>query len=361
MENNITERHSEIKKASDQAKTLGIKDRSQIAEAIIDAKGAQKKGILDISEEDATKISSVAQNDIRNEPQDVQERAINKYFEFGQGNKNVTILVDAIHAVIPNQEEIIFLYKQVSNGDNNSLEKRKEIEKEIKKQFVDESTGIIAKTVAENVNASYLIANRSKAFSEANRYWWKREEKSLKSANDESIAPYEYSRRVKAAMFWAIDKVLHGQGNLDSEKKLTKPFYRIAVHGMDNNPDFDFAIAGSRDIASEESIQLFNKLLVSEIYNSDLRVNGLNPSVVIAKKEDQKTKKYSGAASLNHYRKDVSEENFQHPSFGENFQNIQLEISARLRKDDNNREKVISILTNVLKRLNREGANLQQI
>ncbi len=232
MENNITERYSEIKKASNQAKSLGIKDRSQIAEAIIDARGAQRKGILNISEENATKIFSVAQNDIRNEPQDVQERAINKYFEFRQGDKNVAILVDAIHAVIPNQEEVKFLYKQVSGWDNNSLEKRKEIEKEIKKQFVDESTGIIAKTVAENVNASYLIANRSKAFSEANRYWWKREEKSLKSANDESVAPYEYSRRVRAAMFWAIDKVLHGQGNLDSEKKLTKPFYRIAIHGM---------------------------------------------------------------------------------------------------------------------------------
>jgi len=346
------ERYSSIRKAVEKARLLGIKDRSQIAEAVIDSNSAQAKGILNISREEASQIPSIGKKDIRSEPEEVKQRAINKYFEFKEGSKNVPVLIDAIHAVTPGSKEIEFLFSQMNLDDKLSDKEKKKVVLEFKNKFCDEFTADIAQAVAKKTDSALIIAGKSKAFAEANRYWWKREAKNIEVKGSKNpVFPYEYSRRIKAALFWSIDKILHNNGMLDEKGELMRPFFRLSVHGMENNENFDFAIAGSRNIADQEKVEMFANLLRKNIKQVGLNVDGETPKVVIALKEDPKTKKYSGAASLNQYRKESDNAVFQHPSFGRNFQNIQLEISARLRKDELAREKVVDVLAGVVQEL----------
>ena len=116
---------------------------------------------------------------------------------------------------------------------------------------------------------------------------------------------------------------------------------------MKDNGEFDFAVAGAGNAADGGLVSWFNDRLNQEIQEIGLNIDGENPKSVIAERGDPKTALYSGVGSLSNFRKDIK--GSQHPSFGENFNTIQLEISKRLRVNKEYREKVINILSEVLK------------
>lgn len=260
------DRFGNIRRAVSAAKNLGISDRGERREAVINAVSAQKKGILQISEEEAANFPSVAKFDIRQESQEVIDTSINKYLTVKEGLEKTPVLVDAIHAIRP------------PFGDAKDRDE------------YDEFTSEIASRVAELTGASLIIAKKSRLTSDLNRAWWTREQRSTTKS-------FEYPRSARAALYWAVRGILASTNRLDENEQLKSKFCRITIHGMKDHDDFDFAIAGSQDPADEEFIAWFFAR-----FKESLSQTGIEPKVVVAKLGD-KTEPYSGPTSLAYFRR----------------------------------------------------------
>lgn len=308
-------RFSSIRKAVETAENLGITDPALRREAVINAISAEKKGIIPISEEEARWFPSVAELDIRKESEEVVETAINKYLEIKEGLPRIPVLVDAIHAQKPAPSE-----GAPEEWDANTKE--------------------ITQRVADLTGASLIISKKSRMKADLNRAWWTRETRS-------GVEPKEFPRSARAALYWSVRKILLNTGRLDENEQLKDNFYRIAIHGMKDHENYDFAIAGSQGPANEEFITWF-----TEKFKESLVGVGVEPKVVIAKLGDKETEAYSGTTSLTYFRRTPKKDYLiQHPAFGLKFQTIQLEIGNKIRKDLQKREMVSLALANVIKEL----------
>jgi hypothetical protein len=309
------DRFKEIRLAAEQAKKLGIVDQAARREAIIDANSAHKKGILSITYDQAQNFPSVARKNINDEPQEVIDRAIDKYIYFKKGLARIPVLVDAVHAKKPLPEE----------GDSKDF---------------DERTFEIATKVAELTGSSIIIGKKSRMRSDLNRAWWHQEERN-------GFKSKEYSRSGKAALYWAIKKILVENDRLDEEGQLKNNFYRISIHGMKDNDAYDYAIGGSKNLADQQFLWWFKGKM-----QASLSEVGLEPRVVIARDDDPLTKSYSGASSLRYFRL-MPEKDYlvQHPAFGIDFQTVQLEVASHIRKNSEKREAFCLALANVIKDL----------
>ncbi len=222
------------------------------------------------------------------------------------------------------------------------------IVKQVSERF-DEDTVDIAKKAADLTGASLIISKRSRIKSDLNRAWYVRGETRMEGEGSEDVTiakASEYSRSSRAALYWAIRGVLEKQGRLGPIEKLKSPFCRLAVHGMKDNPYFDFAIAGSKEPADKDFIDWFRHEL-----EGSLRLLGAEAIVVVATREDEKSSAYSGLPSLKHFRKAPKPEFYQHPDFGEGFNTIQLEIANRYRLSPEKRQLVAYALAEVLKKV----------
>lgn len=309
-------RRADLEIAINDAKSLGIDDIGKRRTAIIDAVKAQKKGILDITPSEAQQFPSVAKSDIRNESPETIWFSQNKYLETQIGVPRIPILIECLHSVKPNKEEI-------RNGKLELLD-RYEI-----------GTDAISKRVAKLTGGSLLMAKKSRVFGDLNRAGYKR-------GDGEAL---EYSASGRAALYMGVRKVLLAQDRLNTDEKLEEEFTRVSIHGMKGNDDFAFAIAGSNDPAPQQFLEGFAKRLTASL----LEV-GITDKVVIAKKEDPKTVKYSGLPNISNFRKSPKKfENFQHPDFGDKFNTIQLEIGKKFRQNPEIIESVSVAIANALK------------
>lgn len=264
------ERIAKIRRAVKKASELGIKDRGQRREAVIDAQSAKEEGILDISQEEARAFPSVAKADIRTESRQVQERAINKYLEVEEGDRNVPVLVDAVHDAPPAPSTIRHILRQdgleasldeikdslgriVGNGEPKS-----ELDQKVKAVWTasfDMNTGLIARQVARVLKASVIVAKKPRTHADPNRTWRFR-----KTAPIEGVNKYlarEYPRSVLAAFYWAARRILQSQNLLDDSGRLKKQFLRVAIHGMVDRGGYDLAVGGSLKIADSEVVEKF--------------------------------------------------------------------------------------------------------
>jgi hypothetical protein len=385
------ERYRAIREAVESTRSLGITNRSQIREAVINAEEAQAKGILTICPSEASAIPSVARQDIRQEENDVRERAFNKYLRIVSPTDNtLPVAIEAVHAVSPNRAEILYEIQQLGlamteDELSSSLErihKKEELSdkdtvvKEIKNK-VDSSTGEVAFRVAELTGIGAHIAKQSRIKSDMNRYWYNRrgggEQISIGSIKGE-VYPYEYPRSAKAALYWAYDKLLREQNRLDEEGRVTSPFCRLSIHGMKDNPDFDIAIgAGKGNFADEELLKWLQVELEVALIEQGLSAEN---KVILAHTNDPnvRARDYIGSGSLADYRKDPTKYNEYlqslysnnstdsapenktipaHPGFGNNFNTAQIEIytSARVTQGKEGREKLAQALAKVVKRI----------
>jgi hypothetical protein len=352
------QRIDQIKNATILAKrTFGITDRAIRRELVIDAVGAKRQGIIDLPDDILENFPSVAQKDIREEAPDTIRRAIDKYLEVKVGNPNVPVLIDAVHAIKPTAQELVLMLRQ--NGIEaswaevmNALEKKEPSElaekvRLIRNSYYDGYSGRIAKRISELTGASSIVAKKSRGFAELNRHWWSRD-----SRHGEEVA-HEYPRSARAALYWSIRDILNQQNRLDDNEKLTDSYTRISVHGMKNN-DFDFAVAGGRNPADEEFLQWFAKSLGRELTDIGLRPRGREPRVVIARTDDSTTKAYAGPSSLNVFREERPDA--QHPAFGQKFQTIQLEITKRVRMNEESRELTVQAVSSVIQKISTRSA-----
>lgn len=361
------ERIAKIRRAVKKASELGIKDRGQRREAVIDAQSAKEEGILDISQEEARAFPSVAKADIRTESRQVQERAINKYLEVEEGDRNVPVLVDAVHDAPPAPSTIRHILRQdgleasldeikdslgriVGNGEPKS-----ELDQKVKAVWTasfDMNTGLIARQVARVLKASVIVAKKPRTHADPNRTWRFR-----KTAPIEGVNKYlarEYPRSVLAAFYWAARRILQSQNLLDDSGRLKKQFLRVAIHGMVDRGGYDLAVGGSLRIADPEVVEKFAETLQKKIVEQGLLVEGEVPKVVIARPKDPQIKMYSGAPVLATHRRELEGRVTQYPPFGENFQAIQLEISNRLRTDSGKRNQVARVISGTIREIIQE-------
>ncbi len=294
----IIERYQAIKAAVSTVKNLGIIDLGRRREAVIHAVSAQEKNILKINSEDASEIQSVANLKIDEEPDFVKADAINKYFELKEGDNNVPVVVEALHGVSPAGEDY---------------------------------TREIATAVAEKTGAALLIAKKSRNHTDSNRAWWVRKD-----------GVREYSRSIRAALYWSIKKVVDLR-NLMQNGELSKNFWRFSIHGMKDNANYDIAIAASHNPADQN---LLNTLVAKLAEDTKLRV-------VLAREEDASTADYSGLPSTAHFRNYPTKvRDFHHPPFGNKFQTIQMEIGRKHRIDSDKRALIIDALTKFIVNIN---------
>ncbi len=351
-------RFTQLRIAAQAASRLGIFDRAQRRELVIDAQSAVGKGLFTakaqgtekdiLTVEDVVSFPSIALADLDTESEDVKRVAINKYVDVEWCNPDKPILIDAIHHKEPTvgelkdvistsastaeiQERIQLLKDGVTEGDDLFQEVKK-----IREGFFENSTHKIAARVAELTDTTLVSAKKSRLTSDLNRSWWIREERSNTNAR-------EYSRSARAGYYWAVKSILDQSQLLDSEGKLKHNFLRVSIHGMKDR-DYDVAIAGSKNPADERVITWFQTELQKELD----KIEGFG-KVVIAKSDDPQTWDYSGVASTSHYRKEPQKEYAkQHPAFGESFHSIQVEIARRIRTNPETREKFCQAMANVI-------------
>lgn len=303
------ERISRIREALRSARSLGISDPAKRREAVIDAVSAQQKGILGISEDKARDFPSVATRDIRDEREDVIESAIDKYLEIKLGEEDAPIIVECLHSDEPTDGEY---------GEKAEL-----------KDKFEPGTYEISRKIAELTGATLIRAKQSRVKSDSNRRWYNREFVGKVS---------EFPRSARAALYWGINKVMSTQGRLDEAGILRSPFYRLSIHGMKDNDDFAFAIAGLESASDQEFLESFSDRL--EISLNEV---GISDPVII-----DRNGRYRGLANLADFRRIPSKpEDYQHPAFGKNFNSIQIEIARKYRTPEM-QEKVAQAIANAI-------------
>lgn len=350
-----SQRFSKIWKAVHRAKELGIQDRGQRREAVIDARSAQERGMIHLPEEDLAQFPSVAHKDIRLENEDEMLTAANKYFNVVVRGNNNTI-IDAVHATAPNTADIGFVLKekglsyepdQIEIANKRmaaGLEPMTEIEKQIKEiriQGVDGFTKVIAESVGEKTDSSTIIAKKSQRTADDNRPWFNRGDVNKRH----NKLNREYSRSIRASHYQVLRTIFLDKRLLGNNEKLINPNYRFAFHGMVGKPGLDIVVGGSINIVDTEVVDEFANLMQQECDRRDLSWR-----VKKALSSDPETyayaAKYTGADA---YRQESSNPNeVQHPAFGKNFENLQIEIAAHIRRDKKKRTEFIDAVSNVI-------------
>ncbi|PIS08756.1 hypothetical protein COT75_04715 [Candidatus Beckwithbacteria bacterium CG10_big_fil_rev_8_21_14_0_10_34_10] len=379
-------RPEKIRQIVEQLKDAGITDRGERREGVIDIHSVREeeeiwqqktvrgrprqvrvkegKALIDLNEQQASQIESVAKPDASQEDEKIKERAINKYLEVKDGN--LPIVVDAVHEQLPNSAELWQLMKQKYpdlkiNEIELSLERIKKFEKKETKSLdyfdqevlkvrdlYDQDTGLLARQVSQLLDVNTIVAKKPRLWADMNRNWWVR---GMAELGEKQIFSREYSRSSRAALFWGLEKIVKRTVGLDEDGKVKGPFLRVALHGMANREGFDIAIAGAKNIADQDLRNKFISRLQEEIKNKGFMV-GENevPQVVLAIQNDPKTKAFAGTeVGLSIYRRKMITHKNQHPPFGEGFNIIQMEISARIRKNKEKRDAFAGILAEVLK------------
>lgn len=355
---------------------------TKIREAVTAAK---KSGITDITERREAVIDAVAKKDITLETEDIKERAIAKYLEIVWGNAKVPIIIDALHPqpipapiILKNLRDNNIAFQNITSQDAdaylsaiNTIQdvidgKTEGVDKELVTKIKDinnwhdANTDMIAKRVGELTGATVIVAKKSRGGADMNRRWDRR---STKEKEDYTIQATEYSRSARAALFWAMEKIFQKDNLLNTDFTLKQPMLRLSIHGMADHLDdndnslFDIAIGGNHYIVSPEIRQNFEDILSSEVAKSF--PDGKKPKVITSYPESQDketlrpegSRLFSGESSNTVFRKQSVKKPNQHPSFGSNFQTLQTEITAWIRKTRNGknyREEISLALANAL-------------
>lgn len=293
------ERYKLIRKAVETADNLGIKKTRQRRELVINAKNfISRLNAPWISSEEADNFPSLAKENPRDESPNVKNNGIDKYFKIKMGNADVPIVVECLHG-----------------------------HSEIK-------TAEITSRVAERLGGTTLIAKKDRSFTDPNRSWWM------------GVKKNEYSRSVRAAMFWSYDMILSKLNLLNDEFKLIKNTYRLSIHGMVDGNGFDIAIAAGYNPADIKKIERLRDLIQQKMMNYRVEiVDGKHP----------KASSYSGYESLSSLRREPKmQEDKHHPAFGMNLQTFQIEISKRLRTNRKNRKQITNALVYAMKEIQNE-------
>jgi hypothetical protein len=316
-------RYKDIKTAVVAARNLGVTDVSKRRELVIDAKGINKK-IKNpwITPQQAEEFPSVSKSNIRDEDPRTIATAIHKYFEiYGGQHSKSPVMIEVLHSAKPNDSEVGRVKKDTQVGDTNKLKQKHEV-----------GTREMANEISDIINAPVLIARKSRIWADLNRIWYKKTiEGELKTT--------EFSRSGKAAQYLAYRQLLQSGEHLNNNEQISHPYLSLSIHGMKDHQSFGFAIAGGVESASSEVITWFQESLTKALAEVAIYDN-----VKIDRIGD-----YSGLPSLVNYRQEPEKvEDRHHPSFGVNFNKIQLEIDKRYREGEN-RKKVVIALSKVLK------------
>lgn len=294
---------------------VGKARRKQLVSAI---RHATESGASDLGAIRESVINSIAKNNIDEESPETIALSLNKYLDINLGLRHVPVVIECLHSVKPNKEQLV-------GGKSYDIDR------------YEPGTFEISKRVSELTGASLILAKQSRVKSDMNRA--ARIRSSMSSTS-------EHSRSGRAALYWGLKSILRYQNRLGMDNKLKTNFYRLSVHGMKDNDEYGFAIAGSNNPADQLILQEFRDKL-----ETSLKEIGLVDKVIIATKDDPKTAAYSGLPNISHFRKEpIRKELYQHPDFGEKFQTIQLEIARKYRDNPETRDLVSLALANSLKR-----------
>lgn len=219
-------------------------------------------------------IGSVASESLDDEPVEVQEAAINKYFEGRVGSSEVHGMVDAVHAHEPGEGETIAIlrahFPQGESGQptheqltqayrrwREAWDRGEKLHKgdpddpnysyskaiaNIRDEF-DVSTAEVVRDAATHSEGSWWIAKKSQMWADANRKSFFHKPRGAQ-AEGKLIEQQEFPTAARAALFWLVRKTVEGTVGLDSEGKLKKPFLRLAVHGMADRRHADIVLGG---------------------------------------------------------------------------------------------------------------------
>lgn len=329
------QRFSSIRRAVEKAKQLGITDPGRRAELVIDARSISsnlKKPWL--KPRQIRRFPSVGKLQM-NEDQRVKEGAIHKYFSIKHfsGPSRSRVIVESLHSEKP------------VNGQINAVLGRQGLDQSRRKEIEGKSeVGVkeIALETAELSSSDCITAKKPRIWTNANRGPYIRTVKGTSSSDSGKIQAAEFSRRVRAALFWSYEKILKRSGVLTRES-LKEKVLCLSLHGKVDGDNSGFVIAGGVESADRQIVEWFRNELELELNSV-----GISDSVVI-----DDNGKYMGLESLTSYRKEPEDVKRRHvPAFGNNFNKIQLEISKKYRSDPSQMNKVSTALAKVLLKFN---------
>lgn len=379
-------------------------------------------------------IAQVAQPSILDEPDEVEAGAVRKYFEVVEGLR-VPVIFIAPHGKTPDSGELVGLMKHMF--PEMAEDARKEIidtwitareseegRESFKKQHpgeyevllaagmaFDEQTEELTRAVLEMGEFSGLLAKRGRRHSDANRPSF---EPQAAMAVNQSVAEVkientEEPTSVRAAMYWALRRLVEQSVGWDVNGEAQQPVLVVFVHGIADRPDSDVTIAGGRrsailgdvELANHQVLKWFGSRLAQELVDVDLPVDeGKNadtraPRVAIHRyglgtgkalyfeagkwKKGQRNGMLLAAhrVGIHHFRDGATfwvdemgaqvEESkrdklgvraLSMPGLGNNVQLIQLELGASLRFDDERRERVAQALVTIAGEFGQRWVNI---
>lgn len=219
-------------------------------------------------------IGSVASESLDHEPVEVQEAAINKYFEGRVGSSEVHGMVDAVHAHEPREGETIAILRahfpkdefgqptleqltQAYRRWREAWDRGEKLHKgdpddpnysyskaiaNIRDEF-DVSTAEVVRDAATHSEGSWWIAKKSQMWADANRKSFFHKPRGA-WAEGKLIQQQEYPTAARAALYWVVRKTVESTVGMDREGKLQQPFLRLAVHGMADREHADIVLGG---------------------------------------------------------------------------------------------------------------------
>ncbi|MBU2025315.1 hypothetical protein KJ912_01075 [Patescibacteria group bacterium] len=226
-----------------------------------------------------------------------------------------------------------------------------------------------------DLKSGKMVAKRSRMFGDANRKTFFNKSRGVgKEEEGTFIQTKEYPTSIRASWYWALEKELKRTGKLDDRGKLLEPFLQVTVHGMkdreidDSGDAYDLVVGGGslksgkrKEFASDELKEWFSAEL--ELKLAEKLGGEQNMKLAIDRRGKDKVELFeagqdgrlnrrevkrlgqSFAASgvgLDNFRQggnflvqtsDGNEREMRIPGFGLNFNTIQLEVSAKIRKD----------------------------
>lgn len=288
-------RFAAIRKIVTQAKAAGL-DRRERREAVIDIESALEKKVIKKRDGiDFRKIVSLGKKDITQEPPEVKDRAIKKYFKLVIPPVYPPVVVESLH------------------GQTETK--------------IDE----IGRRASNRLNSPLMIAKKDRKGAEGNQDWWK------------GNGNKERSRSIRAARFWAVERILKEGNLLNQDGKLKQRFYQLSLHGMVDDNGFDVAIATGHQPADKDSLERFRNLVQSKMGGYKVELIGGDHKLAL---------RYSGYPSLANFRREPPEEkDRQHPAFGYKFKTFQVEISRRFRVNRDRRKMITNALVYAMKEI----------
>jgi|GEM_PF-1831351 len=240
------------------------------------------------------------------EQQEIKERQSNAYYEYEIKDKSVRGFVEAPHGIAPSEKVKAWCKeKGVTSHETHTAE--------------------ITKMVP-----NWLVFKRSRMIADVNSYPKDKElESSLRSEN--SVYTKQDNLNALIAQRDTTKKILKEQNNLDENGQAKNPHLAIYLHGKADTRGHDFEIA-AKEVDGKNLINPLVAFWIQEKLKEKIEQKGMRnskgetPSVNVVTFPGA----YSGSEALRSLRN--GDGSFDFKGLGENFQALQLEVGAHIRK-----------------------------